>query len=171
MELQEALLQEFAVESALTRKMLERTPFDQPNWKPHEKSMTIQRLSSHIAELPIWIPRIIEQSELEFTFVPAARFFATDLTELLAKYDTMLADGSRLLLQADDEQLMGEWTLRRGDHVLFNGPRFMALRRLFFNHTLHHRGQLSVYLRLNDIAVPGMYGPSADEMPKASAAK
>jgi len=163
MALHEPLLKEFKAEGMLTRKMLERVPFDITDWTPHEKSMTIQRLSSHIAELPIWMTRILHAEEFDFLGQRTERFFARDSAELLQKFEEMHADASRALQSASDEQLNFMWTLRRGEQIFFTRSRMIMIRNFVFSHIIHHRGQLSVYLRLNNIPVPGMYGPSADE--------
>ena len=158
------MLEEYKQEAILTKKMLERVPFDNPLWKPHEKSMTIQRLSSHIAEIPVWMLRTIGKDGFDFsTLNPQERFYAKDSSELLQKFDQMYAQASEALKNASDEELMGDWAVSRAGQVIFSMPRVMAIRKWVFNHTFHHRGQLSVYLRLNNVAVPGMYGPSADE--------
>ena len=163
MEIHEPMLAEFKVEGSLTRKMLERVPFENTDWTPHEKSMTIQRLSSHIAEIPIWMKRILGANEFDFQGHRFERFFARDNTELLQKFDDVHAEASRVLQSASDEQMLFDWVLRSGEKIFFRLPRMVMIRNFVFSHTIHHRGQLSVYLRLNNVPVPGMYGPSADE--------
>jgi uncharacterized damage-inducible protein DinB len=164
MALNESMLEEFKQEVVLTKKMLERVPFLDPVWKPHEKSMTIQRLSSHIAEIPVWMLRTLGNDGFDFsTIANQERFHAKDNNELLQKFEEMHTRASDALQHATDEQLTGNWSARRGEQIIFNMPRIVAIRKWVFNHTIHHRGQLSVYLRLNNVAVPGMYGPSADE--------
>jgi uncharacterized damage-inducible protein DinB len=163
MGLNQSMVTEFKMEGLLTRKMLERVPFDNTDWQPHEKSMTIQRLSSHITELPIWMTRILNATEFDFSGPRAERFFARNSEDLLQKFEETHAEASRILQSASDEQLLFKWVMRNGQQVLFTLPRIVVIRNFVFSHTIHHRGQLSVYLRLNNIPVPGMYGPSADE--------
>jgi uncharacterized damage-inducible protein DinB len=163
MSLKEILLAEFAQETALTRKMLEKVPFDDPQWKPHEKSMTMQRLSSHIAEIPLWANRTLESDEYDFATAKFERFFAADNTELLRKFQETSASAAALLKEVTEEKLLSKWSLKRSGQIIYSIPRVGVLRNYVFSHTAHHRGQLSVYLRLNNISVPGMYGPSADE--------
>jgi uncharacterized damage-inducible protein DinB len=163
MALHEPLLKEFKAEGMLTRKMLERVPFDNTDWTPHQKSMTIQRLSSHIAEIPIWMTRIVQAEEFDFQAQRMERFFARDNAELLQKFDDMHAGATRVLQSASDEQLNFKWILRSGERIYYTLSRMIVIRNFVFSHIIHHRGQLSVYLRLNNIPVPGMYGPSADE--------
>jgi uncharacterized damage-inducible protein DinB len=167
MPLHEALLTEYKEEAQLTRKMLERVPFTHPDWKPHEKSMTIQRLSSHIAEIPFWIKTALDTDGMDFLQTSARpRFFAKDQSELLQKYDEMFEEACIALSKATDTQLLEGWSVRLGEKLLYTLPKIVVIRKWVFSHTIHHRGQLSVYLRLNDIPVPGMYGPSADEKNK-----
>jgi uncharacterized damage-inducible protein DinB len=163
MALNEPMLAEFKVESALTRKMLERVPFDNIDWQPHQKSMTIQRLSSHIAEIPLWMVRILQDKDFDFQSHRMERFFARDNAELLKRFDEVQAQSRQALQEATDEQLLFRWSMRNGEQIFYTLPRWVAIRNMVFSHIIHHRGQLSVYLRLNQIPVPGMYGPSADE--------
>ena len=164
MALNESMLAEYKQEAVLTKKMLERVPFDNPIWKPHEKSMTIQRLASHIAEIPVWMMRTLDMDGMDFSILAQQeRFHAKDNEELLKKFDDMYTQAYNALNLATDEQLMGNWSVRRGEQLVFVMPRVVAIRKWVFSHTIHHRAQLSVYLRLNNVPVPGMYGPSADE--------
>ena len=158
------LLAELKHEAGNTRKMIERVPTDKLEWRPHEKSMTIGKLATHIADIPIWFSRILNADEFDF----ATAVFKQDVKENTAAifefFDERLESAITILESATDETLNALWTLRRGDHIYFQLPRKVTLRNFSYNHVYHHRGQLSVYLRLLDIAVPGMYGPSADEM-------
>ncbi|MBS1597998.1 MAG: DinB family protein [Bacteroidetes bacterium] len=164
MALNTMMLNEYNQESLLTRKMLERVPFDNPTWKPHEKSMTIQRLSSHVAEIPVWMLRILDADRFDFmVLTQREKYHAKDSAELLQKFADISAQANAALQNATDEQLLANWSGCRGEQIIFTVPRIVAIRNWVFNHTIHHRGQLSVYLRLNNIPVPGMYGPSADE--------
>ena len=165
MDVHESMLVEFGEEAKLTRKMLERVPYDNPQWRPHEKSMTMQRLSSHIAEIPFWMMKALYSDGLDFLQSGSMpeRFYANSRDELLGKFSSMYEESSKALENAGDDLLNGLWTMRRGDQVIYRMTRVVVIRKWVFDHTIHHRGQLSVYLRLNNIPVPGMYGPSADE--------
>ncbi len=163
MRIAELLLLELQQESANTRKMIERVPTDKLEWQPHEKSMTIGRLATHIAELPVWFGRILSADEFDFfasTFKSQKRETTAEIVDL---FDKQMAEATSLLQTAGDEAMNSIFTLRRGEHVMFQLPRKVVLRTFALNHVYHHRGQLSVYLRLLDLPVPGMYGPSADE--------
>lgn len=163
MPLNTALLAELKHESVNTKKILERVPTDKLSWKPHEKSMTLGRLATHLAELPTWIDRIISADEFDFA-KPLARDSKVTTDEIIALFNEELLSATKSLESATDENLNANWTVKRGDVIFFQMPRKIALRNFAFNHIYHHRGQLSVYLRLLDVNVPGMYGPSADEL-------
>jgi len=163
MPVNNALVAELKQEAINTRKMIERVPTAKLEWRPHEKSMTIGRLATHIADLPAWFGRIISVSEFDFATAVFNRETKENTEAILQLFDERLGEAVRVLEPASDETLNAVWTLRRGDQILFQAPRKVNLRNFAFNHVYHHRGQLSVYLRLLDIAVPGMYGPSADE--------
>lgn len=163
MPLHSALVAEMKNESTNTRKMLERVPMENISWQPHVKSMTIGRLASHIAETPVWVRRIVLHSEFDFSTNPPKRETYTSREDLLKVFETELADALSVLESVTDETLNAAFTLRAGEKIYFTLLRKVLLRNFAFNHLVHHRGQLSVYLRMLDIAVPGMYGPSADE--------
>jgi len=163
MSLNTALIAELKHESSNTRKILERVPTDKLAWRPHEKSMTIGRLATHLAEVPIWINRTVNGAEFDFATANLSYASKESTEEILQLFDERLAEATKILEAASEENLNGSWSLRRGDHVYFTVPRKINIRNFAFNHAYHHRGQLSVYLRLLDIPVPGMYGPSADE--------
>ncbi|WP_240609309.1 DinB family protein [Flavipsychrobacter stenotrophus] len=164
MALNQILIAELKHESANTRKMLERVPTEKNDWKPHEKSMKIGRLASHIAEIPTWITMMVTSNELDLVNMPAKPFVAESSEELLSVFDQKLEEAVTALGGATDEYLQTNWILRRGEHVIYDMPRAAFLRSLGYSHLYHHRGQLSVYLRLLDIPVPGMYGPTADDV-------
>jgi len=160
----DTLLPELDQEMGRTRRLLERVPEDKLSWKPHEKSMTLGRLAGHIAELPGWIVTTIEQTGLDLAaFEGFTGNVASSRTSLLALFDQNVAAARRALAGRTDAELEAPWTLRHGSHEIFTQPRAGVLRSMGFNHLVHHRGQLSVYLRLLDVAVPSIYGPSADE--------
>jgi uncharacterized damage-inducible protein DinB len=150
-------------ESANTRKILERVPTDKLEWRPHEKSMKLGYLAKHIAELPVWFERIINADEFDFATAKFNRDVPETTEDILKIFDEKINAAIDVLEAAQDEKMNTPWTFRRGDHILFQMPKKVAIRSVALNHIYHHRGQLSVYLRLLDIPVPGMYGPSADE--------
>ena len=157
------LLESVKEEMPFTRKMLERVPGDKLMWKPHEKSMTLGRLASHIAEMAEWVIRILSFDEFDFKTNELKRPTFENTAMIMEVFESRQAEAIRLLEQATDEKLGDHFIIRKGDHVIFNRPRKSLIRHLAINHLVHHRGQLSVYLRLLDVSVPGMYGPSADE--------
>jgi len=159
----DALIAELKQEAVNTRKMLERVPEDKFLWKPHEKSMTIGRLASHIAEIPVWINRTLTANEFDFATASMVRNTYENRAALLKVFDEKQAEAIAALQNATDETLNETYSVRRGDQIMFTMPRKVMLRNFAFNHLIHHRGQLSVNLRLLDVPVPGMYGPSADE--------
>jgi uncharacterized damage-inducible protein DinB len=158
-----AFIAELENEAATTRKCLERIPADKFDWKPHEKSMAFGHLASHIAEMFGWTPSTLEHPELDFAkmdYTPYAPATTDDLVEFL---DKNISDAVTTLKNTPDERFMETWTMRNGEQVYFTMPKIAVMRSFVMNHIIHHRGQLSVYLRLNDIPVPSIYGPSADE--------
>lgn len=161
MTISETLLPEFDQEIANTRKILDCVPEDKFAWKPHAKSMTLGRLASHVAEMPQWSLHTITEEKLELT--PDMKpFNAATKAELIETLDRNAAAARGAIAGASDEHLAKTWTLIYGGQPVFSMPRAVVLRSMVMSHMIHHRGQLSVYLRLNDVAIPGMYGPSAD---------
>jgi uncharacterized damage-inducible protein DinB len=163
MSIAQMLLPEFDQEMANTRKMLERVPDGKFDYKPHEKSMTLGRLAAHTAEIPSYATATIRFEKLDFTgeekpFSPATR------KELLEAFDKHVAEARQMLSKATDEDLAKIWTLTYKGNQIFAMPRAAVLRTMVLSHLIHHRSQLGVYLRLNNVEIPGMYGPSADEM-------
>jgi len=158
-----AFIAELQNEAASSRKMLERVPTDKNDWAPHEKSMKLGRLSTHVAELPGWVAMAVNADELDFLKMDYKPLTNPTQEELLALHDENVRKATEALENASDEVFEQMWTLRRGDHIIFTMPKKVVLRSMAFNHMVHHRGQLSVYLRLLDVPVPGMYGPSADD--------
>ena len=162
----QGLLPEFDHEMSNTRRALERVPEDRFGWKPHEKSMTMGRLATHIAELVSWGPRIFESESFDFAPPGAPPYqpkTAASHAELLAEFDKGVAAARAAIAGAGDDQWMVKWTLLMGGHQIFAMPRIAVIRSMVFSHMIHHRGQLTVYLRLNNAPVPSLYGPSADE--------
>ena len=163
MSIAQSLLPEFDHEFATLRKTLERVPDGKWDYTPHAKSMNLGRLAGHLAELGGWTNATIEADELDFSKVPYAPFNPTSTAELVAKLDDIVAKARPVLAAATDADMMKPWTLRMGDTVYFTMPKVAVLRSFVMNHMVHHRAQLGVYLRLNDVPVPSTYGPSADE--------
>ena len=163
MAIKDAFLAELKHESALTRKILERVPLDKKDWKPHEKSMTIGRLATHIAQTPHWISDIIHIHDYDFATRPFLSNTVASQQELIEIFQHYLEKAISDLNTASDELLNQKWVVRQGDKVFYDLVKKVAIRGWGFSHLIHHRGQLSVYLRLLDVPVPGMYGPSADE--------
>ena len=159
------LLSDFNAEMSTTRRVLERIPDDRLGWQPHEKSMSLSRLGSHLAELPVWGSRVLDADRFDM----AARIrdykplMLGSRAEILELFDTNVAQSRGKLEAADDATLAADWSLTRGDEAFRTMPRIAALRSMMIHHIIHHRGQLSVYLRLLDVPVPSIYGSSADE--------
>jgi uncharacterized damage-inducible protein DinB len=162
MSIRDALIPEYEMELKNTRKILERVPFEKADWRPHEKSMSLGRLATHIAEIPFFMSNGISESEMDFA-KDGFRNKPASKEELMKLFDDHSSKAMEALRNASDETLLGNWTMRNGDRVYFTLPKVIAARNLAMNHLYHHRGQLSVYLRLLDVPVPGMYGPSADD--------
>lgn len=157
------LAAEMRQEAKTTRRLLERVPEASFDWKPHEKSMTLGRLAAHVAELPELIIPALTQDELDFASGDFKPFNPTSAAELLEKFDRNVEAAASLLEKQPDASMGDKWRLRSGDRVLFEMPRAAVVRFVGLNHVVHHRGQLSVYLRLLDVPLPSIYGPSADE--------
>jgi len=164
MTIAELLLPEFDQEMASTRKVLERVPDGTFAWKPHDKSFSMGDLASHIANMMQWAVDTMEKTEYDLDGVSMEEVnrAAKSRDELLSWFDRH-AKAARTALQKSDADYMVMWTLRKGAQKFFTMPRYNCIRSFFLNHVIHHRAQLLVYLRLNNIAIPGVYGPSADE--------
>jgi uncharacterized damage-inducible protein DinB len=167
MAIRDGLLPEFDNEMATTRKMLERVPEDKAAWKPHEKSMTMGRLAGHLAELPGWAATTLTTDSLDIappgggpTTQPTQM---TSRQQLLEVFDKNVAAGRAAISAAADEEYSKPWSLLRGGQKIMTLPKSAVLRSFAMSHTVHHRAQLGVYLRLNNVALPSTYGPSADE--------
>lgn len=158
----EAFTKELEKEAVVTRKMLSAIPTDKFGWKPHEKSMTIKRLATHIAELPSWIGMTFTTKELDFEKNPYKVEDVNTTEELLAYFGRVLEDGREQLKAGKEEALDELWTLRSGATIYSTEPKWEVLR-MAMSQIIHHRAQLGVYLRLLDVKIPGSYGPSADE--------
>ena len=166
MAIRDSLLPEFDMEMANTRKMLERVPVEKAGYKPHAKSGSLEWLALHVSDLPQWVVETVDKDELDFAPVGVPRPASPRLESrdaLLASFDQKVAAARAAIAGASDERLHGPWSLKAGGRVIFTMPRAAVLRSFVMNHLIHHRAQLGVYLRMNDVPVPGMYGPSADE--------
>ncbi len=166
MRLIDPLLMEFDRECSTTRKLLERVPDEKLDWKPHEKSMTLGRLAFHLASLPHWIGGsvLLDGFDLASAAPPPPPDKAS---EILAAFDAAVRQAKEAMAQLDDAKAMGEWKLSKGPVTFLSMPRLALVRTILMNHSYHHRGQLSVYLRLLNVPLPPMYGPTADENPFA----
>ena len=155
---------DFQDEMANTRKMLERVPLDDAHrvFKPHPKSMEMACLATHLAEIPGWIKMALDSELLRIDPATYKPHTAGSTQELLEIFDKAIQEGTAAIESATDEAMQKNWTFQWGDQFSMTDPRPKVVRS-FLNHLVHHRAQLGVYLRLNGIAVPGMYGPSADE--------
>jgi uncharacterized damage-inducible protein DinB len=166
MALSEALLPEFDNEMATLRKALERVPDDKFGWKPHERSMAMGRLATHLAEIPGWAAYTVSTDSLDLAppggepFKPTV---ADSRQQVLDVFDKNVKEARQSIAGASDDHLLKSWSLLSGGKTILNMPRIACLRSFVMNHMIHHRAQLGVYLRLNDIPVPATYGPSADE--------
>ncbi len=147
----------------VTRRILERLPEEHMSWQPHSKSMTLGGLATHLINLLNWQIAILLQPEFDLSAVPVRREALQRREEVLEEFDANVAKLEKLLAECDEDALGQEWTLRNGDHIIQRQPRALALRTFGLSHMVHHRAQLGVYLRLLDIPVPDLYGPSADE--------
>ncbi len=168
MALSEALLPEFDLEMRNTRKTLERVPDEKFDWKPHDKSTSMGGLATHISNIPTWVGYTINQDSLDLAPegkpLPPAEPVRSQ-SDLLSMFDSNVAKARAAIAAASDQELMKNWTLLSNGKQLLTMPKIAVLRSFVMNHEIHHRAQLGVYLRLNDIPVPSIYGPSADESP------
>jgi len=166
MKISESFLPEFDQEMANTRKVLERVPLNKSDWKPHAKSSSFGALAAHLANMPDWAGLTLNSDSFDYA-PPGAppyetpKFATTDL--LLAAFDKSVAEARSALAAADDSKMLAPWSLMAGGKTVMTLPRVAVVRSFVMNHSVHHRAQLGVYLRLNDIPVPALYGPSADE--------
>jgi len=165
MAIKDALLPEYDHEMGTTRRLLERVPEGDFSWKPHERSMSMGQLSGLLAIIPGWCAAVLDRPSLDLGSVgdearpkqPASR------AALLQEFDSKVAAARASLVQRTDAEMLAPWTLKSSGREIFTLPRISALRSFVMNHSIHHRGQLSVYLRLRNVPLPAMYGPTADE--------
>jgi len=162
MSMKEALLAEWDQEMAGTRRALASIPDGKFDWAPHAKSMKLGRLGEHVATMGMWATQICTSDVFDFA-TSARPPLPTTTAEILATHDQWSAQGRAALVALDESKLTGHWALKNGEHVVFSRPRADVLRSFVMNHMIHHRAQLTVYLRLLDVKVPGLYGPTADD--------
>jgi len=166
MKLTDSLLAELEREAASTRLALKRLPEGHNDWKPHPRSMPLGYLASLVATMPAWIVTMVKEDELDLKSPGAAKFKPLEWrtrSELVAALDAGLTEAREALSNTTDEHLMKPWRFKVGDHVVDQNLRHIMIEHAVFSHLAHHRGQLTVYLRLNEASVPALYGPSADE--------
>ncbi|WP_316832422.1 DinB family protein [Pedobacter aquatilis] len=162
MDIIKALLKEFEAEFNTTKKFMAIVPADKFDWAPHEKSMKLKSLASHIAELPEWVSMALTTDGLDFATAPYEEKHIESAGDLLKLLEDSYKSGKAELEKASEESFDEKWTLRNGDHILADYTRYETIRHAF-SQTTHHRAQLGVYLRLLNIPIPGSYGPSADD--------
>ena len=160
MSIAETLLPEFDQEMATTRRLLERVPSDKGTWKPHQKSFPLAHLAQLVSGMPGWITNIVRETSLDLGSYPGYSYEKTET--LLAAFDNNVKEARTALAASKDSDYQVAWSLKHGDRVLMTLPRAVVVRQTI-NHLVHHRGQLTVYLRLLDVPIPPIYGPTADE--------
>jgi uncharacterized damage-inducible protein DinB len=162
----EWLLPEFDAEMASTRKVLAAVPEDKFGWRPHAKSFTMRTLAGHVAELPSWTSEVLRRERFDVTGENQpenTNFKPAGTQQMLERFEDWVAKARSDLAVATDDAMQQEWVMTWDGYEIVRMPRYQAIRKWSLNHMVHHRGQLGVYLRLNDVKVPGVYGPSADE--------
>ena len=165
MAVKDSLLPEFDHEMGATRRLLERVPDAELKWAPHPKSFTLGALAAHVANIPRWAKITLENAFFDTASAGAdARPREPEsVAELLTRFDANVAEARASIAAQTDASLMGTWTLKQGEHEVFTLPKVAVLRSFVMNHLIHHRGQLTVYLRLRNVPLPSIYGPTADE--------
>jgi len=166
MRISEMLLPEFDQEMTNTRNLLQRVPAGKADYKPHDKSMTLGRVAGHIAELPSFFTRIVDTEFVDLMSMMSEGYqplVSSSADELVRTFDNNVKAAREALMRASDEHLSQVWSLKFGEKIVASAPKLQMIRSMCMNHIVHHRAQLGVYLRLNDIPLPAMYGPSADE--------
>jgi uncharacterized damage-inducible protein DinB len=158
----DAILKEMSQEAATTRRLLERVPAQHLTWKPHEKSMTMGRLATHIAEIPGWVSTILDTDGFDVGSSNYTPQTAGSVAELLSMFDKNVPLAEAAIRRQTLDRLSTMWRITKQGQVLLEMPRMGVIRTLLLNHLIHHRGQLSVYLRLKDVPLPSIYGPTAD---------
>jgi uncharacterized damage-inducible protein DinB len=166
MPITDHLLPEFDQEMANTRKLLERVPEDRFTWKPHVKSFDMRRLATHVAEIPSWAVMTVAQDSIDLNPPGGSQYKSPEIStrqDLLELFDKNVKEARAAIAGASDEHLAKPWSLLSGGHSILSMPRTAVLRTFVMSHHIHHRAQLGVYLRMNDVPLPAIYGPSADD--------
>jgi uncharacterized damage-inducible protein DinB len=164
MAIKDALLPEFDHEMGTTRRLLERTPAAEFAWKPHDKSFSLGQLASHVSNIPHWCDLILKTTVFDVLSADDIRPKPPEtVNDLLTHFEQTVTAARAGLVASGDAEMLTPWTFKRGEHVVFTMPRVAAIRSFVMNHLIHHRGQLSVYLRLKNVPLPSIYGPTADE--------
>jgi uncharacterized damage-inducible protein DinB len=159
------LAAEFENEAEVTRRLIRRLPSDKLGWSPHVKSMDLGRLAGHLVEMVGWVPMVLSTDGVDFASYPYKPKAYAGAEEILADFEEALSSALTAISETDETELSKAWTMRNGDTVYCTLPRAVIIRTWAMNHVYHHRGQLSVYLRMLDVPLPSIYGPTADEMP------
>ena len=160
MPIADTILPEFDQEMATTRRVIERVPTEKGTWKPHPKSFSLGHLTQLVASMPGWLTNAVSETSLDLAGYPGYSYEKTE--DLLKTFDKHVGEARKAIASAKDPDFQVPWSLKRGDQVFFSAPRAVIVRQTI-NHLVHHRGQLTVYLRLIDVPVPSIYGPTADE--------
>jgi uncharacterized damage-inducible protein DinB len=165
MAIKDALLPEFDHEMGTTRRLLERVPDAELKWKPHEKSYSLGQLAAHLANIPHWVDPTCDFTVFDLATLGEDRRprEPASMADVLKAFDENVTKARRKLSEQTDAALLGSWTMKHGAQEFFTMPKIAVLRSFIMNHSIHHRGQLSVYLRLREVPLPAMYGPTADE--------
>ena len=158
----DAILTELSAEAATTRRLLERVPVQHLTWKPHDKSMSMGRLATHIAEIPGWVSTFLDTDGFDVGASRHTPQIAGTVPELLTMFDKNVPMAETAIRRQTPDKLSAMWRITKQGQVLLEMPRMGVIRTLLLNHLIHHRGQLSVYLRLKDVPLPSIYGPTAD---------
>lgn len=162
MKLSELFLEELKREAANTRRILAAVPLEKGDFKPHQKSFSLKMLATHVAEINGWWKETLLQDELDFSKGDHKPVIINSTEDLLAYHDRLVTNAEKILSEISEEEFAKPWTMRNGEQIYFTSPKGTVARTWCFNHLYHHRAQLTVYLRLLDVPVPGTYGPSAD---------
>lgn len=168
MTIVQILVDELKTEADNTRKLLECVPEDKKDWKPHEKSFTLARMAGHVAEIPGWIYHIVELEEFDIRKNNFERFVFESKEQLMAAFEKKIKEAEDILNNTTDEHLQKSWSFLADGKLIYQNARYKELRKWAFSHLVHHRAQLGLYLRLLDVPIPGMYGPSADDRLRAA---
>jgi uncharacterized damage-inducible protein DinB len=165
MAIKDSLLPEFDHEMGSTRRLLERVPDADLTWRPHEKSFNMGQLAAHLANIPTWLRSITETAVFDLSAIgdEARPKEPASTAELLQRFDENVRTARRKIDEQTDGALMAMWTMKQGEHEVFSMPKAAVFRSFIMNHMIHHRGQLTVYLRLRNVPLPSIYGPTADE--------